>query len=103
VAETERKLACGALEGDARAFRALYDVAFRLSWAFTVRSTGDPRLAEAVTERALRRAFAELSELADGRTGLGALVLGCAGEALRELGPERAAPAPAVATATGTK
>jgi hypothetical protein len=99
VAESERKLAWVALQGDARAFRALYDVAFRLSWAFAVRSTGDARLAEAVTARALRRVFAELSALADARTSLGALVLGCADEALRELEPQRAAAAPPIAAA----
>lgn len=91
MAETERKLACRALEGDAAAFRALYDVAFRLAWAFSVRSTGDSHLAESVTARALRRSFAELPALAEGRAGLGALVLGAGDEALREIEHERAA------------
>jgi DNA-directed RNA polymerase specialized sigma24 family protein len=91
MAETERKLACGALAGDPRAFRELYELAFRIAWAFALRSCRDASLAEALTAGTLRRAFADLAPLADGRQGLGALVLRCAAAALRELPPERTA------------
>jgi DNA-directed RNA polymerase specialized sigma24 family protein len=91
MAETERKLACGALAGDVRAFRELYEVAFRVAWAFALRSCGEAPLAEALTAGTLRRAFADLAPLADGRQGLGSLVLRCAGDALRELRPDRPA------------
>jgi hypothetical protein len=97
VVETERKLACGTLAGDARSFRALYDLAFRIAWAFSLRSTGEPRLAEAATAAALRRVFATLAPLAEGREGLGTRVLRCVDEALREL-QRPAPPDPGAAT-----
>jgi DNA-directed RNA polymerase specialized sigma24 family protein len=100
MAKTERKLACDALAGDARAFRQLYEVAFRIAWAFALRSCRDAAAAEVLTAGTLRRAFADLAAPADGRQGLGALVLRCAADALRELQPEwSAAPAAPAAEA----
>jgi len=73
-----------ALEGDRGAFRALYDVAFQVAWVWSLRSTGDVRLAREVTEKALRRAFASLAGF-DGAASFGVWLLGFAETALREL------------------
>jgi DNA-directed RNA polymerase specialized sigma24 family protein len=73
-----------ARRGDTRAFRALYDVAFRLAWAFSMRSLGDSPRAEELTARALRRAFANLG-VYDGRESFGVWMIGHASVALREL------------------
>lgn len=87
----ERDRVARARAGDERAFRALYEVAFRLSWAFLVRRTGDPRLAEALTARALRRAFASLDAF-DGAPHFGAWVLAHAQRALRDAKPDACPP-----------
>ena len=99
MAETEHRLVCETLDGDARAYRELYDLAFRVAWAFAVRGTGEARLAEEVTARALRRVFAALPALRAGSPALGAFVLRFAEEALRELatGPATAPPHAAAA------
>jgi hypothetical protein len=70
--------------GDARAFRELYDLAFRIAWIGSIRTVGDPALAEELTARALRRAFASLGAF-DGRTSFGAWILRFSEGALREL------------------
>jgi hypothetical protein len=71
--------------GDARAFRLLYDAAFRIAWAAARRTTGHRRLAEALAATTLRRAFAELAAF-DGSRSLGAWLLAFSDEALRECG-----------------
>ena len=89
------KIACGlpphelqqvarACAGDERAYRALYDVAFRLAWAFALRSLADRTVAEELAARSLRRAFANLA-LYDGTESFGVWVIHHAARALREL------------------
>jgi DNA-directed RNA polymerase specialized sigma24 family protein len=69
--------------GDPRAFRVLYHVAFRLTWAFTYRSVGDAARAEQLTARSLRRTFASLASY-DGGTSFGGWVIRHAEAVLRE-------------------
>jgi hypothetical protein len=72
--ESERARVQRALEGDARAFRNLYDSCFRLAWACSLRMTGDPRRAERLTAHALRDTFSALRDF-DGTVSLGCSVL----------------------------
>ena len=92
--EGECALVERALEGDARAFRELYDSCFRLAWACSLRLTGDPGVAERLTARALRGAFADLAAF-DGATRIGLLVLARVEAALLELQTEAQPPAAA--------
>jgi hypothetical protein len=66
-----------------RAFRGLYDLAFRLVWAWSLRTTGDPDRAEALTAATLRRAFAGLDDF-EGSATLGGWLLRHAEAVLRE-------------------
>lgn len=66
-----------------RAFRSLYDTAFRLAWAWALRATGDPRVAQTLTECTLQRVFAVLESF-DGSRSFGAFVLTFAAAVLRE-------------------
>jgi hypothetical protein len=67
---------------DPRAFRALYELAFRLVFACSLRATGDPRRAERLTAATLKRAFAELAEH-DGSLSLGVWLVRRAERSLR--------------------
>jgi RNA polymerase sigma-70 factor, ECF subfamily len=77
--------------GDERAYRALYDTAFRLVWAFALRSVRDRAAAEELAARTLRRAFSNLA-LYDGTESFGVWVIQHAARALRELKPDACPP-----------
>jgi hypothetical protein len=85
--EDEQARVGRALQGDARAFRDVYDACFRLAWAWSIRMTGDARMAERLTARALHGTFAALAD-DDGATSLGRRVLERLEDAFRELQAE---------------
>jgi RNA polymerase sigma-70 factor (ECF subfamily) len=78
--------------GDERAYRALYEVAFRLAWAFALRSLAERTAAEELAARTLRRAFANLA-LYDGSESFGVWVIHHAARSLRELKRDACPPA----------
>jgi DNA-directed RNA polymerase specialized sigma24 family protein len=81
-----------ACAGDPRAFRALYEIAFRIAWAHAVRSAADVGRAEPLTARTLADFFSSLANF-DGSTSLGVSVLRAAQRASREAGAAPGRPA----------
>jgi DNA-directed RNA polymerase specialized sigma24 family protein len=71
---------------DPRAFRALYDLSFRLVYAWSLRATGEQARAERLTAATLRRAFPALAGF-DGSTSLGGWLVGHAEAALASEAP----------------
>jgi DNA-directed RNA polymerase specialized sigma24 family protein len=82
----EIELVARARAADPRAFRALYDLAFRVVFAWSLRATGHPAGAERLTAAILRRAFSELAGF-DGSRSLGGWLIGHAQAALEADAP----------------
>jgi DNA-directed RNA polymerase specialized sigma24 family protein len=82
-----------ARSGDPRAFRALYDLAFRLVWAWSLRTTSDPDRAEALTSITLRGSFERLGEY-DGSLSFGVWLVRQARAALAPDASQKANPPP---------
>lgn len=80
----EQEWVARACAAEATAYRALYDLAFRLIWAWSLRTTGSPARAEQLTAATLRRAFASLDLGLQGAS-LGTWLLRHAAAVLEEL------------------
>jgi DNA-directed RNA polymerase specialized sigma24 family protein len=84
---------------DPRAFRALYDLSFRLVFAWSLRTMGHPAPAARLTAATLRRAFEALAEY-DGTVSFGGWLLGHAQAALGDDADARGAAGPSLGGAT---
>lgn len=87
--DDEATLAARALTGDQRAFDTLYDLAFRLAFAFAWHQTRRREVAEEVTTETLRRAFAALSGYS-GEKSFGSWLLGIEAEVLAKREAQKA-------------